>query len=347
MSQHNYALIMAGGIGSRFWPVSTEEFPKQFHDLLGTGRSLIQQTFDRISTLLPPERIFVLTHERYMDLVQSHLPEIAPSQIIPEPALRNTAPCLLYAALKIHAVDPQANVLIAPSDHWIQNTPVFSQQLQEAFAYSATNDVLITLGIPPKSPHTGYGYIETADAEAKGFQKVVKFHEKPSLDLATQYLQQGNFVWNAGIFIWRTQTIIDAFQKYQNALYQLFVEANHYFGTPQEKSFLTKKYPEAPSISIDYAILELATNVVMLPATFDWNDLGAWNALYDELPKKEKNAVVNAEMHAQEASGNMVYTEPGKKVFVRGLTDYIIIQKDDVLLIYPKNAEQDIKNLPK
>jgi mannose-1-phosphate guanylyltransferase len=347
MTDYNYALIMAGGIGSRFWPVSTEEYPKQFHDLLGTGRSLLQQTFDRIHKLIPAERIFVLTNQRYVDLVHQQLPQISFGQIIAEPVMRNTAPCLLFAALKIHALDKNANLLIAPSDHYIQNNDAFIEQLIHAFTYSAKHDVLITLGIPPKYPHTGYGYIETNDLSDNAFFEVKKFHEKPKIELATLYLEQGNFVWNAGIFIWRTKTIIEAFKKYQPQMYQLFSEAEAYVNSPNEYFYLHDNYPLAESISIDYAILEHASNVVMLPATFDWNDLGAWGALYDELPKNKSNAVVNADVFFEDANENIVFTEQGKRVFVRGISNFIIIQKDDVLLIYPKNAEQDIKNLPK
>lgn len=347
MTDHNYALIMAGGIGSRFWPVSTEEFPKQFHDLLGTGRSLLQQTFDRINKRIPADRIFVLTNQRYVDLVKQQLPQITFGQIIQEPVMRNTAPCLLFAALKIHALDKNANLLIAPSDHYIQNQEAFIEQLDQAFAYSAEHEVLITLGIPPTYPHIGYGYIETRNTSESAFLDVIRFHEKPKLELATEYLNQGHFVWNAGIFVWRTQTIIEAFKKYQAQMFSLFSEVIPYVNTPDEFVFLNDKYPLAESISIDYAILEHATNVVMLPARFDWNDLGAWSALYDELPKIKTNAVVNANVYFENATENMVYTEQGKRVFVRGLSNFIIIQKDDVLLIYPKDAEQDIKNLPK
>ncbi|GAA4113684.1 mannose-1-phosphate guanylyltransferase [Aquimarina addita] len=338
---------MAGGVGSRFWPVSTTEFPKQFHDMLGTGETLIQRTFSRLAKSVPTENIFILTNERYNDLVLSQLPEAKQRQVVTEPAMRNTAPCILYAALKIQKENPDAVMVVAPSDHWIEDEDAFSNNLNQCFEACTEKDILMTLGIQPAFPNTGYGYIQY-DKGANGIKKVAQFTEKPDYNTAKQFISEGNYLWNAGIFIWSVNSIVKAFTEFQEEMTNLFAKGVSLYNTNKESEFITANYPLAENVSIDYAILEKATNVFVLPATFDWNDLGTWGSLYDKLDKTAtKNAVVNARVLAVEATGNMIRTATDKIVVVDGLEDYIIVDKEEVLLIYPKKKEQDIKKVLK
>lgn len=339
---------MAGGIGSRFWPVSTKQFPKQFHDMLGKGRTLLQTTYDRFRKILPAENIYVLTNEDYFGLVQEQLPEIGPHQVLTEPAMRNTAPCILYAALKIAASDPEAVMTVAPSDHWIEEENVFLESIRKCSEFCANNPVLMTLGVKPDFPNTGYGYIQHDKGKnEQGFYKVLQFREKPDLQTAQSYLEQGNYLWNAGIFIWSVKEIIGAFEKYQPTMYGLFEKGKGLYGTEKERSFIDRHYGDSENISIDYAIMEPADNIYVLPASFGWNDLGTWGSLYKELPHgDEGNAVVNASVVFEDSEGNMVHTPEGKKVVIRGLNDYIVVDKGDTLLIYPRKNEQDVKALP-
>ncbi len=345
MSKNYYAILMAGGIGSRFWPVSTSEFPKQFHDMLGTGETLIQRTFSRLSKLIPAENIFILTNERYNDLVLEQLPEIKQRQVVTEPAMRNTAPCILYASMKIHKENPDAVMVVAPSDHWIEDENAFVENLEQSFKACSKDDILMTLGIQPTFPNTGYGYIQYVKEE-NAIKEVSQFTEKPNYEKAKEFLSEGNYLWNAGIFIWSATSILKAFENYQIEMTQLFDKGKEYYNTSEEKEFIGTNYALAENISIDYAILEKASNVYVLPATFDWNDLGTWGSLYDKLDKEtENNAVVNARVLLEDATGNMIRTENNKVVVVDGLKDYIIVDKEEVLLIYPKTKEQDIKKV--
>ncbi len=345
-NKNYYAILMAGGVGSRFWPVSTEEFPKQFHDMLGTGDTLIQKTFSRLSKLIPKENIFILTNEKYNDLVLEQLPEVTQRQVVLEPAMRNTAPCILYASLKIQKENPDAIMIVAPSDHWIENEDAFTTNVKQAFEYCQENDALMTLGIKPTFPNTGYGYIESGKATEDNISTVVQFREKPNYETAKQFLAQGNFLWNAGIFMWSATSVIKAFQTNQPQLFDLFNSGMATYNTEFEDDFIRDNYPKAENISVDYAIMESSTNVFVIPATFDWNDLGTWGSLYDKLDKDEdNNAVVNAKTLTEDASGNMIRTKADKVVVVDGLNDYIIVDKDEVLLIFPKSKEQDIKKV--
>lgn len=349
MNNNYYAILMAGGIGSRFWPVSTKNFPKQFHDMLGTGDTLIQRTFKRLNKLIPKENIFILTNEHYEKLVQEQLPGIQDRQIVLEPAMRNTAPCILYAALKIQKENPDALMLVAPSDHWIEDETAFANNIKSCFEASTQENVILTLGIKPAFPNTGYGYIEYEAAETP-IKKVKQFTEKPSYEVAKQFLESGNFLWNAGIFIWSIATIVNAFKNYQPELYELFEKGIPSYNTSSEKEFIQTNYAKAENISIDYAILEYAQAIYVLPAEFDWNDLGTWGSLYDKLNDTEEtktNAIVNAKVLAQEASGNMIHTTKDKIVVIDGINDYIIVEKEEVLLIYPKSKEQHIKQVLK
>ncbi|MFG6685655.1 mannose-1-phosphate guanylyltransferase [Mariniflexile sp. HNIBRBA6329] len=346
MNKNYYAILMAGGVGSRFWPVSTEAFPKQFHDMLGTGDTLIQKTFQRLSHLIPKENIFILTNERYNDLVFEQLPGITQRQVLLEPAMRNTAPCILYASLKIQKENPDAIMIVAPSDHWIEDETTFSKNVQQAFDYCSTNDALMTLGIQPTFPNTGYGYIEFDKASGQSIKPVNQFREKPDYETAKQFIAQGNFLWNAGIFMWSVKSVVEAFKNNQPKLYMLFEAGISAYNTNLEDAFIKENYPNAENISVDYAIMEKSNNVYVIAAEFDWNDLGTWGSLYDKLDKdRSGNAVVNAKTLTEEASGNMIRSKKDKIVVVDGLQDYIIVDKEDVLLIYPKAKEQDIKKV--
>ena len=344
MNKNYYAILMAGGVGSRFWPVSTQDFPKQFHDMLGTGDTLIQKTFNRLSNLIPKENIFILTNERYNDLVFQQLPEVTQRQVVLEPAMRNTAPCILYASLKIQKENPDALMIVAPSDHWIEDEQAFTNNVQQTFNFCEQNNALMTLGIQPTFPNTGYGYIEFDKQTSDAIKPVSQFREKPNYETAKQFIAQGNFLWNAGIFMWSVKAVIEAYLNNQPQLYKLFEKGMDAYNTASEDLFIKENYGKAENISVDYAIMENSKNVYVLPATFDWNDLGTWGSLYDKLDKDlNENAIVNAQTLTEDASGNMIRTSGNKLVVIDGLNDYIVVDKDDVLLIFPKSKEQDIK----
>ena len=346
MMNNYYAVIMAGGVGSRFWPVSTSDFPKQFHDMLGTGDTLLQKTFNRLNQLIPKENILILTNERYEDICLSQLPTIVRRQILLEPDMRNTAPCILYAALKIKQINPNAVMIVAPSDHWIEDETSFLKQVQSSFEYSASNNKLITLGIQPTFPNTGYGYIEFEKNGDNAFKKVNQFREKPDYETAKTFLEAGNFLWNAGIFIWSIKTIVDAFENFQPIMYELFMKGFESYNTTQEKDFIKNNYGLAENISIDYAIMEKSNEIYVLPATFDWNDLGTWGSLYQKLEKDQNdNAIINAHTVLDDAKGNMIRAQKGKTIIIKGLSDFIIVDENEKLIILPKADEQAIKAL--
>ncbi|MBT8287989.1 MAG: mannose-1-phosphate guanylyltransferase [Bacteroidia bacterium] len=346
MKSNYYAILMAGGVGSRFWPVSTQALPKQFHDMLGTGKTLVQSTFDRLSGLIPKDNIYILTNERYDELVRKQIEGLSKQQVVLEPAMRNTAPCILYAALKIQKQDPDAVMIVAPSDHWIEDEAAFLSDVESSFQLALKQDALVTLGIRPTFPNTGYGYIEYDKSDTNKIKGVSQFREKPDYKTAQHFLEQGNFLWNAGIFIWSVASVIKAFKTFQPSLYTLFEEGINTYNTDFEDDFIRENYAKADNISVDYAIMEQSENVYVLPASFDWNDLGTWGSLYDKLEKDEsENAVVNSRLLAHEAQGNMIRTAEGKIVVVDGLQDYIIVDQDEILLIYPKEKEQEIKQV--
>ncbi len=345
-NKNYFAVIMAGGVGSRFWPVSTSKFPKQFHDMLGSGETLLQHTFNRLAKVVPYEHILILTNQDYKEMVKEQLPNISDEQIFLEPALRNTAPCILLAALKIRKQNPDAVMLVAPSDHWIEDEKAFAKDIDLAFENAAKKEILITLGVKPTIPNTGYGYIKYKKDKESELKKVVKFTEKPSLVNAKKFLKDGNYLWNAGIFIWKASFIADSFLKYLPEMHHLFDKGADKLNGPEEEKFIKKVYPQAENISIDFAIMEKSEFVYVLPASFDWNDLGTWGALYGELDKDDqKNAVVNAQLFSNEAKDNIIYTNKSKIVVVDGLEDYIIVDDEDVLLIVPKEKEQEIKEI--
>ncbi len=339
-----YAVIMAGGVGSRFWPVSTQEFPKQFHDMLGTGQSLIQRTYERINDLVPSKNIFVATNQKYEALVLDQLPKSTKDQLLLEPIMRNTSPCILYAAMKIYHQNPEGVMLVAPSDHWIDDEKEFSRNIQTSFEACSQKDILMTLGIQPNSPNTGYGYIQY-ETEASRIKKVKNFTEKPDLETAQKFVESGDYLWNAGIFVWSAKSILKAFQQSLPDMHALF-SAEQVYNTTNEIPFIEENYPKAQNISIDFGVMERASNVHVLPVDFGWNDLGTWGSLYNKLEKDTQgNATVGSENIFRDAQGNMISTQSGKRVVVQGLHDYIIVEKDDVLLICPKKDEQDIKQI--
>ena len=334
---------MAGGIGSRFWPESTADMPKQFLDLLGTGQSFIQQTFERLKKIIPAKQIYILTNERYKDLIKAQLPEVNDNQIIAEPVMRNTAPAILYAAKKIYKQNPEANLLIAPSDHYIAEEDKFIENVQTAFSATAQNDWLMTLGIVPNSPNTGYGYIQYETSSNDKIKKVLRFTEKPDLQTALSFLKEGNYLWNAGIFIWRAKSILKAFKNLLPAMYDKMSQYDSVYNTPKEEEFIKKVFPQLENISIDYGILEKAPNVYVLPADFVWNDLGAWNAVYEQLRSKpNENVVVNSQILADNSYGNLVKTN-GKNVILKDLNDYVVVDTHDTLMIIPRKADQKVK----
>ncbi len=346
MNKDYYAIVMAGGVGSRFWPVSTTELPKQFHDMLGSGSTLIQKTFSRLSKLIPAENIFILTNERYNDLVLEQLPMVKQEQVLLEPAMRNTAPCILYASLKIQKQNSNALMVVAPSDHWIEDEMSFSNNLQQCFDFCQKENALMTLGIQPTFPNTGFGYIEFDKSDLNPIKKVNQFREKPDYQTAKSFLEAGNFLWNGGIFIWSAKAITEAFEKLQPQMNVLFQKGVDSYNTSIEKQFIEENYANAENISIDYAVMEKAQNVYVLPATFDWNDLGTWGQLHEKLDKDENNnGVINAKVVLENASNNIVRSDANKIIVIDGLHDYIIVDKEGVLLIYPKSKEQDIKRI--
>ena len=314
--------------------------------MLGAGETLIQKTFSRLSKLIPVENILILTNEKYNDIVLEQLPMVKQEQVLLEPAMRNTAPCILYASLKIQKQNPDAVMVVAPSDHWIEDENAFAANLQQCFDFCANENALMTLGIQPTFPNTGFGYIEFDKTDANAIKKVSQFREKPDYETAKSFLQSGNFLWNGGIFIWSVKSITEAFEKFQPQMNALFQKGFESYNTAAEKSFIEENYALAENVSIDYAVMENAKNVYVLPATFDWNDLGTWGSLHEKLDKDENNnAVVNATVLLKNSSSNIISTAKDKLVIIDGLEDYIMVDKDNVLLIYPKSKEQEIKGI--
>ncbi len=347
MSKSNtYVAIMAGGIGSRFWPASRTATPKQFLDILGVGKSLIRLTFERFLNLAPAENIFVLTNALYKDLVLEHLPELQEEQVLCEPSRNNTAPCVAYMAMKLHQLNPEANFVVAPSDHVILDETTFLEIIREGLDFTNENDALLTLGIQPTRPDTGYGYINYEKNTADGVHKVIRFTEKPQLDKAKEMLASGDYLWNAGIFVWRTRSILSAFQKYASDIYNVLSKGNEFYNTEDEQGFINEYYPTTTKISIDFAIMEKAENVYTIPSSFGWSDLGTWASLYAESEKNSENNVVNANpVFFEQVSGCLVRAPENKMLVLRGLENFIVIDEGDVLMIYPMDKEQDIKKV--
>lgn len=342
---------MAGGIGSRFWPVSTAAFPKQFHDILGTGHTLLQQTFQRLRHLTSADKILVVTHKRYAELVAEQLPDMPRENIILEPARRNTAPCITYAAYRIYKRDPQASMLVAPSDHLITDDREFERVARLALDTAASSPYLLTLGITPHRPDTGYGYIQFSDqpSDKNGAPEEVKivktFTEKPDADLAQQFLDSGDFLWNSGIFIWSLSSFFEELNQHQPDLITSFNPGLPYFGTPEEHSFVDEIYPSCPNESIDYGLMEKSSQVYVIPADFGWSDLGTWGSLYSHSEHDEDgNALQGKRLLAYDCKNSVIRVPSRKSVVIDSLEDYIVIDTKDALLICPRSHEQHIKS---
>ena len=339
---------MAGGIGSRFWPMSRNNYPKQFIDILGSGKSLLQQTYDRFRDICPKENIFIVTNEAYVEHVQTQLPSLNSNQILAEPQRRNTAPCIAYAAFKIHSLNPNANMVVAPSDHIIQDEHGFTQAIQKALAFTEKNDSLLTLGIQPNRPDTGYGYIQFNDDESSEkfkISKVKTFTEKPNLEMAKFFLKSGDFLWNAGIFVWNIEAILKAFKHNLPEMYSIFEEGKSDFNTPGEAEFVRKAYGLCTNISIDYGIMEKAKNVYVLSAEFGWSDLGTWRSLYEHIPHDESSNAVVGNVMMENSSGCIINVSKDKLAVIQGLHDFIVVQSENVLLICRKDDEQLVRTL--
>lgn len=384
MTSNNYCVIMAGGVGSRFWPFSRNQKPKQFLDFFGTGRSLLQMTIDRFRPIVPIENILIVTNVLYRDQVLEQIPDLTPEQVLCEPARRNTAPCIAYAAARIKAMErdryavrsqtatlpdrpagcettSKARIVVAPSDHLILQEETFRQTIQQGFDFIDHHDALLTLGMKPTRPETGYGYIQMGEvaypkplpegkgllgdeAEGKGICKVKAFTEKPNLELAKVFLQSGDFLWNSGIFIWSLDSILNAFQEFLPEMANKFAEGDTLMGTPEEDAFIQQMFPTCPSISIDYGVMEKAKNVHVIPSDFGWSDLGTWGSLYDLSDKDEnENVSLHSDAIYYDSHGNIVTLPKGHLAVVQGLQDCIVAESNGVLLICKRDAEQQIR----
>ncbi|MFM1755689.1 MAG: hypothetical protein RL621_593 [Bacteroidota bacterium] len=344
-NKHHYVAIMAGGIGSRFWPMSRTAYPKQFLDVLNTGKTLIQWTYERYAKFIPDENIFIVTSEEYVGIVKEQLPKIPLQNILAEPSRKNTAPCIAYISFKLAQLDPEAVFVVAPSDHLILEEEAFQQTALQALDFVENIKSLVTLGIKPTHPNTGYGYIQYEGHEvANGVYKVKTFTEKPDLEIAKTFIASGDFLWNAGIFAWKASTILNAFEKHQPEMFELFDQQKALFNTADEHHAIAKIYPLCVNISIDIAIMEKADNVYVIPSSFGWSDLGTWNSAYENIEKDYLgNAVASNNVVVIDATKCMINAPKDKLVVVQGLDDFIVVDTKDVLLICSKEKEQSIK----
>lgn len=343
---HRYIAIMAGGIGSRFWPASTIDRPKQFLDILGTGRSLLQMTCDRATQLVDYTRIYVMTNKRYKDLVMEHLPDLPENNILCEPSMNNTAPAIAYMALRLKAVDPDAIFAVLPSDHVILKEDTYLRLLNIAFEAASSRNVLMTLGIKPTRPDTGYGYIQYTHKQGfNDMYKVKAFREKPDLSTAKAYVASDDYLWNAGMFVWSVEAILSAFNSYAPEILKILTEDLSRFSSAREQDYVDRVYPNTPNISIDYAILEKADNVFTIPADIGWSDLGTWNSLHTFLSSADDKVTIGKNIFLEDCKDIIVLSNNHKQIVIKGLSDYIVIDEDNALLIYPKSAEQEIKSV--
>jgi mannose-1-phosphate guanylyltransferase len=346
MNKHHYVAIMAGGIGSRFWPMSRTNYPKQFLDVLGTGKTLIQQTFERYSKVVPVENIYVVTSNEYTSLVKKQLPEMAEENILSEPYRKNTAPCIAYVSFKLINKDPKACLIAAPSDNLILDADEFVKTTHQALNFVGHLNAFVTLGIKPIYPNTGYGYIQHDTIEAApGIFKVKTFTEKPNLELAKTFIAGGDFLWNAGIFFWKVKNILTAFEKHLPEMYEVFAAEQDKFNTEEESSILNEIYPQCSNISIDFGIMEKADNVYVIPASFGWSDLGTWNSAWENMDKDSfDNAIAGKKVVVIDAAKSMIHVPDTKLVVLQGLEGFIVVDTKDVLLICKKEKEQEIKD---
>ena len=347
-SRNNHLVIMAGGVGSRFWPMSTVEKPKQFIDVLGVGKSLLQLTVERFGDICKAENVWVVTNKAYVNLVKEQLPELPDGNILCEPCRRNTAPCIAYVSWKIKSIDPKANIVVTPSDHIVTNTEEFRRVIKSCLDFTMDSDAIVTLGMKPTRPETGYGYIQadltSSSLRNKEIFRVYSFREKPDIDTAKQYISKNNYFWNAGIFIWNVSTIVNAFRVYQPAISKVFEGMRPIYGTDKEQLMIDEKFPECKSISVDYAIMEKAEEIFVCPADFGWSDLGTWGSLLVNTKKDlYGNSCIGNEIDVFETSNCIIHTTQEKKVIVQGLDGYIVAENDDTLLICRLTEEQRIK----
>lgn len=351
--KHNYVIIMAGGVGTRFWPFSRNHYPKQFHDILGRGKSLLQETAARFHKVCPSENIYVVGSKEHEALLYEQLPDFAPEQFILEPSRRNTAPCIAYASYKIFQKDAEANLVVAPADHIITNEAEFRKTILKALKETAKKDILVTLGIKPSRPDTGYGYIQYCEEKtnlwkklllpASPLKKVKLFTEKPPLEIAIEFLRSGEFFWNAGIFVWAAKTIIAEFEKQLPDIAEAFQDAKQYFGTAQEAAAIEKAYTQCKIISIDKGVMEKADNVFVIPADFGWSDLGTWKSLYELSPKDENANSLQGNILVYDTENCIIRTPKERLVVVQGLRNFIVAEYDNVLMICSKEEEQRVR----
>ena len=348
MNYNNYAVIMAGGIGSRFWPKSKESCPKQFLDMFGTGETLIQQTFNRLKKICYVDNIFIVTNKKYKDLCLAQLPDIIENNILCEPVMRNTAPCIAYVSFKIQSLNKNANILIAASDHVIFNQDEYIRVVNNCFNIVKQKNILLTFGIKPSNPEIGYGYIQYTNQSLKIFNKVKKvktFTEKPDKELALNFLESGDFLWNSGMFIWNVQTITLAYRKHLRDMYDIFEEGKIFYNNDKEIEFINRMYASCKNISVDYGIMEKSDNVYVYPANFGWSDLGTWGSLYNHLPyDNKKNAVQGDNVMLYDSYNNIINMPNKKIVVIQGLDNYIVVEHEGILLICKKEQEQRIKD---
>ena len=345
---NNHLVIMAGGVGSRFWPMSTMDRPKQFIDVLGVGRSLLQLTLDRFEGICQPERVWVVTNKKYVDMVREQLPEVPPTNILCEPCRRNTAPCIAYVSWRIKSADPKANIVVSPSDHIVTNVAEFRRVVTQCLKFTGESDAVVTLGMKPTRPETGYGYIQAdlswSSPRNKEIFRVDSFREKPDLETATKYIQQKSYFWNAGIFIWNVNTIVNAFRIYQPTMSKIFENLLPVYGTEREQEEIDRWFPECENISVDYAIMEKADEIFVCPADFGWSDLGTWGSLLMQTKHDlYGNSVIGENVHLFDSHDCIIHTTEEKKVVVQGLDGYIVAEKEGTLLICKLSEEQRIK----
>ena len=346
--KRNHIVIMAGGIGSRFLPMSTTECPKQFIDVLGVGHSLLQLTYDRFQGICLPENVWIVTNKKYLDICREQLPEVPTENILLEPCRRNTAPCIAYVSWRIKSKDPKANVVVTPSDHIVTNIVEFQRVVTSCLKFTGETDAIVTLGMKPNRPETGYGYIQAdlsvSSPRNKEIFRVDSFREKPDIETAKKYVQQNNFFWNAGIFIWSVSTIVNAFRVYQPAISKVFEGMEHIYGTPDEQKMIDECYPECENISVDYAIMEKAEEIFVCPANFGWSDLGTWGSLLEQSKKDlYGNCLIGNDINLYDSHNCIVHTLNEKQVVIQGLDGYIIAENDNRLLICKLSEEQRIK----
>lgn len=348
MNENNYLVILAGGAGSRFWPISSEELPKQFLDILGCGRTLIQLTLERFNGLIPKENVWVVTAEKYREIVVEQLPEIPSGNILCEPCRRNTAPCICYVSWKIKKLNTKANIVVSPSDHLVVDIQAFQSAIDDSLSFAAETDAVVTLGLKPTRPETGYGYIKAdltySSSRKHNIFRVDEFKEKPTLEVAKEYIQSPNYLWNSGIFIWNVNTIINAFRVYEPEVSSIFEGLMPYYGTDKEQNKIDESYPQCKNISVDYAILEKAEEIFVFPASFSWSDLGTWNSLREQSDMdKYGNVCIGDNIKLYDTYNTIVHTCNKKEVIVEGLDGYVVAEKEGKLLVCRLSEEQRIK----